>query len=879
MRRSIRKAWRCLLFLVHRDQVQADLDEEMQFHLECRAKEEREAGAAPDQARRDARRAFGSTLRLRESGAEMWGWGWLDRLTQDVRWTFRTLRRTPTFAIAAVLTLALGLGVNTAIFTVVRAHLLRPLPYPHADRLVWVFQTSRSFMAGEPNDATEAVVDAWREHSRLLDRVATFVVSRRILTGMGEAEEVATGAVSPDLFTLLGVQAWRGRLFMAAENRRGADNVVVLSYAFWQRRFGADLHAIGRQLTLGARSFTIIGILPQGFGFAPLDRPQYAWLTPRDTDVWKPVSTESTLNQATDRYYLNVLGRLRPGATPAQAQDELIRIASETSGGDAGAVVLGLQQELMKKVRLPLLLLAGAAGFVLLIVCANVAQLQLARGMARGREMAIRTAVGAGRARIVRQLLVESGILAVAGGLLGLLVVRGSLALLLWLAGDELPAGSSVTVDGWVLGFALAASLGAAVLFGLFPAWQAARVDPQAALKEGGRGPGGHTRKITGALVVTEVAIALVLVACAALMLNTVWRLQNVELGFNPDHIVAMTLKLPGPYDEDGKSGRFIDEFLARIRTLPGVVAAEAVNSVPMGGAPTFGGFTVPGDPERASRHTPAQFRVITPGYFAAMGIPLRRGRWFTDDDRNGGPAVVIVNETMEREHLGGQAIGKRLTQNTDELAEVVGVVGDIRHVSQRSEPLPEIYHPFAQQGSNQTGLVLRLATDLASTAVAVRKTLLVMEPRGVITRVSTMEERRASALGPSRILVYLLSIFAGLALLLALIGGYGVVSYWVSQRRQEFGVRLALGASAGRVTRLVVRETLALITAAVVLGVAGAAACTRLLSSYLFGVEPTDPVTMAAAVGLVIMTMTLAAYLPARRAATTDPVVVLRQD
>jgi putative ABC transport system permease protein len=334
MGRMIRRVWRRLQFFVHRNQAQTDLHEEMLFHLDCKAREMRDGGAAPEQARRAAQRAFGNTLRLRESGEEMWGWGWLDRLAQDVRWTLRTLRHTPAFTVAAVLTLALGIGVNTAIFTVVRAQLLRPLPYPHADRLVWIFESSRTFMRGEPIDATEVSVDAWRQHSRLLDGTGTFVTGRRILTGMGEAEELGVGAVSPDLFTLLGVSAWRGRLFSDAENQRGRDRVAVLSYTFWQRRFGGDDHALGRSITLGSRVFTVVGILPQGFGFAPLDRPRHTWLEPRDTDVWVPVSTESSPGQASGRFYLGVIGRLRPGVTPALAQDELSRLAGNVSNGN-----------------------------------------------------------------------------------------------------------------------------------------------------------------------------------------------------------------------------------------------------------------------------------------------------------------------------------------------------------------------------------------------------------------------------------------------------------------------------------------------------------------------------------------------------------------
>ncbi|MGE5360364.1 MAG: ADOP family duplicated permease [Bacteroidales bacterium] len=879
MGRTIRNGWQRLQVLFHRRRVEAELDEEMQFHLECRARAMRDQGVAADDAAAGARRAFGSTLRLRESGLEMWGWGWLDRLSQDVRWAFRTLRRAPGFTMAAVLTLALGIGANTAIFTVLRAQLLRPLPYPHAERLVWVFETSRTFMRGQPVPATEARVEAWRGQARSFDQIGTFVSSRAILTGMGPAEELGLGAVSPEIFQLLGASPFRGRLFGASENQRGRDRVAVLSHAFWQRRFGARDSVFGRQVTLGREAFTIIGVLPQGFTFVPLDRPGVPWLAPKETDLWVPVSTQFRPGQSNGRFYLGVLGRMKPGATAALAQTELASIAAARSNGRSGAAVFGLQDELVKDVRVPLFLLTGAAAFVLLIVCANVAHLQLARGMARGREMATRAAVGAGRARLVRQLLVEAVVLSTAGGLLGLLVVKASLGVLLWLAGDEVVLPAAVGVDGGVLGFALVASIGAAVLFGLLPARQAARIDLQGSLKDGGRGPVGRARRTTTLLVVVEVALALVLVACAGLMVNTVWRLRHVAVGFDPNRLVTLHLQLPTEYYEDDRSRQFIDAFLPQVRALPGVETAEAANTLPIGGAPTFAGFTIVGQPDEGLARPTAQYRVVTPGYFGAMRIPLKRGRTFTSGDRNETAQVAIINETMERTYFNGNALGRYLTQADPVPLQVVGVVGDVRHQSLRSEPLPEIYHPLAQRETSSPWLAVRVAGDPAATAASIRKLLAEAEPGAAITEVKTMDQRRANALGTSWFLVFLLVAFAALALVLALVGSYGVVSYWVSRRRPEFGVRLALGASASGVVLMVLGETLALMGAAIALGVAGAAVCTRLLSSYLYQVQPNDPFTVTAAVAVVLLTALAAAYLPARRAAATDPVVVLRQE
>ena len=878
---ALRQAWRRLLFLVRRDRMQAELDEEMRFHLECRAREASEHGANPDEARYEATRAFGNTLQLRERGVEPWAWGWLDRLSQDLRWATRTLRRSPGFTLAAVLSLALGIGVNTAIFTFVRAHLLRPLPYPHAERLVWVFQTSSSFMRGEATDATEGAVDAWSQQSRTIEAIATFETLRSVMTGNGEPEELAVGAVSPSLFELLGVRAWRGRLFSENENQPGRDALAVVSYAFAERRLGGAVGAVGRTVVLGGHPYVVVGVTPPAFAFAPLDEPREAWLSRKTTDAWIPSSTQRDARQAWGRFHLGVLARLKTGVTATAAQQELTRIAANASEGRAGAIVSGLQQELVKSVRVPLLLLAGAAGLVLLIVCANVAHLQLARGLSRVRELAIRAAIGAGRGRLVRQLLVESALLSVAGAALALVAVRLSLGFLVWLTARDLPQ-VRVSVDGWVLGFATLSAVASTLAFGLFPARQAAGLDPQSSLREGGRGPAAQTQRTTGLLVVAEVALTLVLVACAGLMLNTVWRLEHVSLGFRTDGLLTMKLRLPPSpraADDSHHLNATLDTLRDRIRALPGVAAVEVTNTLPMGGSPSFAGFKVVGEPVPDGSSQTAQYRTITPGYFELLGIPLRKGRTFTDADRAGMPGVAIVNETMERRYLGGHALGKRIIQSEDDPVEVVGVVGDIRHETLRSDPQPEVYHPIAQRAPWGIWLAVRTQAGIETTAAAIRSTVSAIEPRAAVTEVKSMEQRRGESLGTSQVLVWLLGSFALLALVLALIGGYGVVNYRVSRRQQEFGVRLALGASSSTLMRSVLRETLQLAAFAVVLGLAGALACTRLLASYLFQVEPTDPWTLAAGAGVVVLTVLAAAYGPARRAAATDPLVALRQD
>ncbi len=603
-----------------------------------------------------------------------------------------------------------------------------------------------------------------------MEALAAFTSTAQVFVGDGYAEELAGGRVSPALFEVLGVKAYRGRLFEAGEDRAGADDDVVLSHATWQRLFGGRDTVIGRPVTLGGRARTVIGVLPPGFRFEPLDGRQ-AVVAARETEFWLPLALTFSGPNAASRYDLRTIGRLRPGATVEQARAELDAITRQVTHGASSADVAPLQTEIVHGVRRTLLLLFGAVGFVLVIVCANVAHLQLARGMTRRREMAIRVAIGAGRGRLGRQLLAESLVVAVAGGVLGLAGARWCVGVLVRLAGPDLPRAAAVGIDPLVIGFTAAVAGLSAVAFGLIPAVQASAVDPNRQLRDGSRtsGRGRGSASLMRLLVAGETGLALILAVCAGLMLISLWRVERVPLGFRTDHLLTMRTVLPGQKYRGDNGVRFYLELLDALRRLPGVDAAAAANTLPMGGTAPFQGFVVEGagsERTAATDRIRGQYRTVTPEYFQALGIPLRRGRLFTEADRPGAQLVAIVNQTAERLHFGGNAVGKRLFSGRgDEPFEVVGVVGDIRHVYARSAPLPEVYHPLAQDPTSRMWLVIRTAADPAALAAVVRKRIASRDPGIPIDHVQTMEERHSASLGISTFLAFLLIAFAGLAL------------------------------------------------------------------------------------------------------------------
>ena len=793
----------------------------------------------------------------------------MSSLIQDVRFGFRMLARSPGVTAVAILTLALGIGANTAIFSVVNAVLLRPLPFTHPERLVRVFESSQRFMKGQPVQATLVSFRAWHDHNHTLERVAAFEsYDYFVLTGAGDATKLAGAIVSEDFFPLLGVKPFRGRFFTAAENQPGNDGVAVLSYGIWQRRFGADASVIGRQVLLNGHPHTVIGIVPPGFRFIPVG----------DAEVWAPVSLEQPpLKHAGNKFYLDTIGRLRPEITIAQARAELDALVHAASNGSSRAVVSPLDEDIVGGSRRSLLVLFGAVGLVLLIACANVANLQLARATARTREIAIRIAIGAGRWRVMRQLLVESALLALAGGLAGLLMAWWGTELLVRLGATELPRTDEIAIDGWVLAFTFGASLTAGVVFGLAAAIQASRTDLSLNLKEGSASAGGRRNWLRSALVVGEVAAALMLCAGAGLMIHTLWQLRHAPIGFQTKSILTMEVELPWTKYEGTQAAGFYRSVVDRVNALHGVEAAAFVNTLPMGGGETFAGFQPEGAPE--GQLTSAQFRTISPGYFRTLGISLLEGRPFTDQDIQGRRGVAIVNKTLARRFFGGHALGHRISQGRDEWSEIVGVIGDIRFSKLSSDPLPEIYHPVAQEPRTLMWLAVHTTADPMRLVASIRSEMQALDRDIPISNVMTMEDRVSSSLGTSRFLLWLLITFAGVAMLLASLGGYAMMSYTVAQRTHEIGVRIAVGAGREDILALIVGQGLRLALLGVSIGLVGSFAVTRVLSSFLYGVSPSDPIALVAASFVMASVVLVASYMPARKAANVDPIAVLRRE
>jgi putative ABC transport system permease protein len=813
----------------------------------------------------------------------------MDTLLHDVRFGARMLRKSPGLTATAIFALALGVGVNTAIFSVVDAVLLRPLPYAEPGRLVSVAGTNAR-RPGEPLPVSYPNFADWRGQATAFERLAAYDPTDFNLVAGGRPERVKGAVVTSDLFALLGAGPQLGRQFTAEEDVPGAAPAVILSHGLWQRQFGGDPAAVGRALPVGGRPANIVGVMPSGFAFPPGAEP---------AELWAPMSFNETYIAERNMHNLGVVGRLAAGATVEQARAEMEAVAARlaeqypASNGGWGARVVPLQEHLVGNVRPALLMLLGAVAFVLLIACANVANLLLARASSRRKEMAVRAALGAGRWRVARGLLVESVMLALAAGALGLLLAFWGTDLLVALGPGDLPRIGEVALDERVLLFTLAVSLLTGVGFGLAPAAQASRADLVDALKEGGSNPSARPGgRLRGALVVSEIALALVLLVGAGLLVRSFARLLEVDPGFRPEGVVTMQLQLSdASYAENHQVVSFYDRLLERARGLPGVVEAGLVTTVPLGKGAMALTYDVEGRPPAPpNERTSASFDVASPGYFRAMNIPLVRGRTFTDADREGSPAVVIVSETMARRAWPGEdPLGKRITMGASASGppppsrEVVGVVGDVKHGGLEAEVKEAIYAPYGQVPWPNVTLVARTEADPDATAVAMRAAVRGVSPDQPVYNVRVMEQVVAESVAKPRLYASLLGLFAGLALLLSAMGIYAVMSYTVTQRAHEIGIRMALGARPGDVLRLVVGHGMRLTLVGVAIGLAAAFGLARLLASLsaslLFGVSATDPATFGGIALLLAGVALLACWLPARRAARVDPLVALRTD
>ena len=812
----------------------------------------------------------------------------------DLRFAFRQLIKSPGFTAIAVLALALGIGANTAMFSVVNAILLRPLPFPQSDRLTMIWQTNPEVAKMGFPLAPTSVPDFkdWRAQAKSFAAVSVIEGWSSNLTGIDEAARLDGARVSANLFSLLRVQPILGRAFAEGEDQLGHNRVIILSYEMWQRRFGGDRAIIGRKLTLDQEPFTVVGVMPRGFNFpSETGMPAYMALGPR-CEAWVPFAPSETREKNRGAHNLAVVGRLKPDVGLTTAQAEMTTLAGRfaqqfpDSNKDWDIQLVSLQKQAAAGSERTLSILMAAVGCILLIACANVANLLLARGLGRQKEIAIRRALGASRLRIVRQLLTESVLLALTGGLLGILFAIWGSDLLLAIAPSSLPRLGEVGIDAGVLLFTLLISLATGVLFGLAPALQSSRIGLSEKLKEGDRGStAGHARLRNG-LIVSEVALALMLLIAAGLLIESFAQLARVQPGFNPERVLTFNITLPdNPYGNATKAEAFFDEVVRRIENLPGVKAAAASNALPLSGAEEVDGFEIEGRPKPPpGQFQSANFRWVTPDYFRALEIPLQRGRVFTDRDKADAPAVAIIDETMARLYFPGvNPIGQRFV-NTDEKKphprEIVGVVGDVRHASLSAKPAPHVYQPEAQKGIQSMTMAVRsMGAQPAALLQMIRREIAAIDPNVPIADIHTMEEMVASSVAPWRFTMALLSVFAGVALLLASVGIYGVLAYSVNQRRREIGIRMSLGAQRRDVLQLFLSQGMAVTLLGIVFGLGGAWAATRIMRSLLYSVSPTDPFVFLSVPLTFAVVALLASFFPARKAARVNPVVALRSE
>jgi putative ABC transport system permease protein len=876
--------------LASKPTVERELDDEVHFHLDRQIEQNIAAGMSPEQARYRALQSFGGAEQMKEECRDARGTRFLEDFVQDFRFGLRMLRKSPGFAAVAVLTLALGIGANTAIFSVVNAVLLRPLPFKDADRLVAIWENNRKISDPRYPLAPANLADLRRESSAFDDVAHYFSFPLGfLLSADGETERLQGCAVSPNLFPMLGVSPAAGRTFLSGDAEPSQNPVAILSYGFWRRRFGGDPGILGRSVRLDSQSYTIVGVMPAGFAF-PF----------KDSDVWVPATFAGTVfpqNQWTTRsvHYLVGIGRLKQGVRPEQAHAELGAIAQRLqqaypeSNASIGANLMTLQELEVGNVRPALLLLLAGVGFVLLIACANVANLLLARGATREKEFAVRAAMGARRSRLIRQLLTESMLTGLLGGLLGLLLAFAGVVALKALHPAGLPRMESVRIDTPVLLFALALSQLTGIVFGVIPARRQSHGNLNESLKEGGRSlsEGPRHKSLRGALVSLEIALSLVLLVATGLIARSFLRLQAVDPGFVSDRLLTLQIQVPLRYQDNAKRAAFLESIYGRIAALPGVKFVGDVTRLPFASNRRSTNITsalnIEGRPVSLGQRPEIDFRRASRGYFPAMGIPVLAGRNFTERDTLDTPRVAIINEALlNLAFRESDPVGQKIQLGPDPNGAwytIVGVVGSIHHFDLDVAPHPEVYLASLQSPLVNPYIVARTTGDPSQLVSAVRSEFHSIDPETPVYNVATMEERLDESLAPRRFQVLLLALFAMMALTLATIGIYGLMAYSVSQRNHEIGVRMALGAQSGDVLRLVLGHGMRLALIGAGAGVIGALALTWLLRGLLFGVTPTDPLTFTSVVVFLLAVAFAACYIPARRATRMDPMIALRYE
>jgi putative ABC transport system permease protein len=873
--------------LFRRADVEADFDEEVRYHFDREVERHVAGGMSHAEAVREARRRYGNAAILKEDARATWRWRRLDDLARDVGFALRMLRRAPGFTAVVVATLALGIGANTAVFSVVRSVLLRPLPFPEEERLAVLLMRAPNFnMEDAPSSPPEYAV--YRDQTRSWEQLAAYRLQSATVAESGqEAERLVVALASSNLFGTLRAQPALGRLFTPQEDREGSGNVAVLSHGFWMSRYGGDPGVIGKTVRLDGIPRTVVGVMPATFGFPS-----------RDVRLWVPLALTSEQLQRRGSHNLSIVGRLRGGVSLDAAEREVTALVSRLIEQRANfhewhpVYLRSLRTDIIGDVSHPLWVMMGAVALVLVIACANVANLLLVRAASRAREMSLRSALGAGRRRLVSQLLTESLVLAAAGGLAGVALAYLGVESLGRIAPANLPRLDEIQVDTTVLAITSILTLGAGVLFGLAPALQASRANIQGMLGEEGKGgtAGRKHVRLRDILVASETALAVVLLVGAGLLLQSFQRLMAVDPGFRAQGVFTGRVSLPGvSYPDDQDVVSYYERLLSQVARVPGVAAAGAVSVVPLTGAAGPSDVEVEGWTGLPDAPRPtADVQAVTPGYFAAMRIPVRAGRLFEAGDRADAPLVAVVSETLARDYWRGRsALGGRIRLDGDDerFAQVVGIVPDVRQESLASPtPRGTLYLAHAQTPLTWSvplsmSLTVRTGVEPASVTGAIRRVVHEIDPSVPLYQVRTMDEVIAGTTETQRFSMLLQLSFAGVALLLAMLGLYGMLAFSVARRTREIGIRMALGAERSGVRRMVVAQGLRVVTFGLAAGILGAIAAGQLLESLLYGVSSTDPVTFATVVGALLAAALVACWIPARRASGVDPAVALRAE
>jgi putative ABC transport system permease protein len=863
------------------NQLDGEVDEELRFHLEARVKDNLAAGMTPAEARQDAIRRFGGHLLAKDKTRDSDILVWLETLGQDIRYAFRNLRMNAGVTAAAALSLALGIGANTAIFSALHAIVLRPLAYKDPARLARLWLDNRRLGLHEDLTSYPNFED-WKKNRSFLD-LAGFVPTDTILTGLEEPARLPDAVVTSNLFSILGVPPAMGRAFTLEEEQPDRDNVVILSNGLWRRQFGADPDVLGKIVELDGKPCQIVGVMPAGFSFPA-----------KETQLWKPLALPPPRRANRGGFFLSVVGRLKPGFTMEQARAEMtgigVQLEAQYPDFDKGygVWVVPLLDQVVGSMRQVLFVLLGAVAFVLLIACVNVANLLLGRGVVRGREIAVRAALGAGRTRLVRQLLTESTVLSMFAGAMGLAIAFWGIRGLVLLAPKDLPRLDEVSIDAPVLIFTLVVSLVAGILFGMAPALRISRVDLNETLREGGRSQSGgkRVRFVRSGLTIAEVALSMILLTGAGLMIRSLLSLQSIHPGFQTDNVLTWRIAPSRTkYPAGPAVAGFYSDMLQRLQSIPGVQGAGAVTDVFLSPTPNSGGFTVEGHPSPPpEQQIEATVDSVSPEYFRVMGVPLIRGKFFDGHESRDTTPVMLINETMAKRFWPGEdAVGKRfkfgdLSSNSP-WRTIVGVVGDMRRQGMEKAARCETFAAMAQRPARGMTVVIHTASDPAKVVGMVRDTVRATDKSAVLFERSTIADQIGDSLSQRRFETILLGLFSLLALILATVGIYGVVFQSVSQRINEIGIRVALGASESSLLRMIVGEALLLVSMGAIAGGFAAFALSRTLSSFLYSVTAADPLTYLSVAILLALAASLASVIPARRATSIDPLNALRYE